>query len=102
MGLLPITGYNDKGLPTREISPMYRDGIDSINTQLRTYGRSEPRVSYINCIDYFTKEEGGLAIDPKFFSTANVPTGKGFELLTQCIEPWVTKYMKQQKITFRG
>lgn len=98
MGLLPITGYNDKGLPMEEISPMYRDGIDSINEQLRAYGRSQERVSYIDCIDYFTKEDGGLEIDSKLFSTANVPTAKGFELLTKCIDNHVARYMSPKPL----
>lgn len=96
LGLLPLTGYNSKGNPTMKISQIYRDGIDSVNKMLREYGLAEKRVNYIDCIDKFTNRKGGQTINEKYFTGDNVPTGRGFEELAECINPFIKDHMNRE------
>lgn len=93
LGLLPITGYDDKGKPSMTMAAQVHTGLKSINDKLRGYGLAEPRVSYIDCMDAFLTKAGGNTINKDLYSETNVPTRDGFVKLAGCINKAIDQYM---------
>lgn len=93
MGLLPVTGYDNKGKPSYTMNSQIAAGLKQINDKLKAYGMAEPRVSYIDCMNSFLTKSGGNTIDSKLYSNTNVPTKEGFKKLAACINKQIDQYM---------